>query len=94
MRKLEELKKENNDLVMTCDKLSKENEYINKKIKELQTQSGDEVENAFEIVFGDINVGNIEFGGDSILTSARLDLRGDFKIVSNFIQNLLKLKTR
>lgn len=94
MRKLKELELKNNDLTVRCENLSKENERLCEKILELQIQSDDKVENAFEIVFGNINVGNVEFGGDSILTSARLDLRGDFRSVSNFIKNLLKSKTR
>lgn len=94
MRKLEELKKQNNDLVMMCDKLNKENEDLNKKIKELQTQIGDEVENTFEIVFQDINVENVEFRVDQVTASAKINLRGSFWNVSEFVQQLLKSTTR
>lgn len=94
MRKLKELELKSNSLAVRCENLNQENMRLREKILELQIQSDDKVENAFEIVFGNIDVGNVEFGDDSILTSARLVLRGDFRSVSNFIKNLLKSKTR
>lgn len=94
MRKLKKLEIKNNELFAKCEELSKENDRLCEKILKLQIQSDNEVENAYEIVFRNIDVGNIEYGGDSIFTSARIDLRGSFTNTSNFIQNLLKSKTR